>query len=152
MTAARWIWRGQRNNDQKPKRKRSSAERLGARRREQLIIRRCCFMSRLSATIVFASPGPRSLAMVVSRWARSISRSFMAEQGRETTHRRQACPSCRFQVKITISPYSRYAFLNRRCDVCLMTEATPAARASINVHVLVQNPCVSAEFLPIIEG
>ena len=30
------MWRGLRNNDQKPNRNRSSAERLGARRRERL--------------------------------------------------------------------------------------------------------------------
>ena len=39
-------------------------------------------MSRLSAMTAPAPPGPRSLAMVVNRWARSASRSFMAGQGR----------------------------------------------------------------------
>ena len=63
-------------------------------------------MSKLSATMVLAPPGPRSLAMVVSKWARSISRSFMAEQGREASHLRQVSPSCRFQVKTTNSPYT----------------------------------------------
>ena len=42
-------------------------------------------MSRLSATMAFAPPGPKSLATVVSRWAGSISRFFMAEQGREAS-------------------------------------------------------------------
>jgi hypothetical protein len=32
-TAARWIWRGLRNNEQKPSKNRSSVERSGARRR-----------------------------------------------------------------------------------------------------------------------
>ena len=30
---------------------------VGARRRARFIIRSCCFMSRLSATMVFAPPG-----------------------------------------------------------------------------------------------
>jgi hypothetical protein len=55
----------------------------------QLMIMSCCFMSRLSATTALASPGPRSLAMVVSKWERSMSGSFMAEQGREASHLRQ---------------------------------------------------------------
>jgi hypothetical protein len=67
MTAARSIWRGLRNSDQKPCRKRSSAERLGARRRPRFTIWSCCFMSRLSVTMALAPPGSRSLAIVVSR-------------------------------------------------------------------------------------
>lgn len=55
----------------------------------QLMIMSCCFMSKLSATMVFAPPGPRSLAIVVSKWERSISGYFMAEQGREASHLRQ---------------------------------------------------------------
>jgi hypothetical protein len=31
--------------------------------------------------MAFAPPGPKSLAIVVNRCARSISRSFMAERG-----------------------------------------------------------------------
>ena len=54
----------------------------------QLIIMSCCFVSKLSATMIFAPPGPKSLAMVVSKWARSMSGSFMAEQGREPSHLR----------------------------------------------------------------
>ena len=73
ITAARWIRRGSRNSDQKPNRSRSSAERLGAHRRERLMTRSCCFMSRLSATTALAPLGPRSLAIVVNRCARSIS-------------------------------------------------------------------------------
>ena len=103
ITAARWIRRGSRNSDQKPNRNRSSVERLGARRRERLMTRSCCFMSRLSATTALAPPGPRSLAMVVNRWMRSISRSFMAEQGREGSFQEQVCLSCRFQVIISNS-------------------------------------------------
>ena len=83
MTAARLRWRGLRNSEQKPNRNRSSAERLGARCRERLMIRSCCFISRLSAMTALTPPGPSSLAMVVNRWARSTSRSFMAEQGRD---------------------------------------------------------------------
>ena len=30
---------------------------------------------------------------MVSRWARSISRCFMAEQGREASHQEHVCPS-----------------------------------------------------------
>jgi hypothetical protein len=78
----------------------------------QLIIMSCCFVSKLSATMIFAPPCPRSLAIVVSKWARSISRPFMAEQGREASHLRQVCPSCRFQVKITDSPYTPKVSVN----------------------------------------
>jgi len=94
---------GLRNSEQKPSRNRSSAERLGARRRERLITRSCCFMSRLSATTALAPPGPRSLAIVVNRWARSTSRSFMAEQGKEDCYQEQVCLSRRFQVIISNS-------------------------------------------------
>jgi len=104
IKAARWIRRGSRNSDQKPNRNRSSVERLGARRRERLMTRSCCFMSRLSATTALAPPVPMSLAMVVNRWMSSISRSFMAEQGREASFQEQVCLSCRFQVIITNSP------------------------------------------------
>ena len=62
-------------------------------------------MSRLSATTALAPPGPRSLAMVVNRWARSTSRSFMAEQGRGDCLRSKTV-KCRFQAKITNSPGS----------------------------------------------
>ena len=98
ITAARWIRRGSRNSDQKPNRNRSSPERLGARRRERLMTRSCCFMIRLSATTALAPPGPRSLAIVVNRCARSTSRSFMAEQGREDCFQEQVCLSYRFQA------------------------------------------------------
>jgi hypothetical protein len=81
MMAARRMRRGLRNSDQKPNRNRSSAERFGVRRRERLMTRSCCFMSRLSATIALAPPGPRSLAIVVNKCVRSTSRSFMVEQG-----------------------------------------------------------------------
>ena len=40
-------------------------------------------MRRLSATMAFAPPGPRSLAIVVDRYTRSSSRFFMAEKGGE---------------------------------------------------------------------
>jgi hypothetical protein len=78
--------RGPRNSVQKPNKNRPSAERLGTRHRERLMT--------------------RSLVTVVKRWARSIGRSFIAEQGREASHQGQACPSRRFQVKITNSPYT----------------------------------------------
>ena len=104
ITAARRIRRESRNSDQKPNRNRSSAERLGARRRERLTISCCCFMSKLSATMVRAPLGPRSLANIVSRCARSISKSFMAEQGRETCDIEQGYLSYGFQVIISNSP------------------------------------------------
>ena len=85
-------------------RSRSSVERVGARRRERLMTRSCCFMSRLSATTALAPPVPMSFAMVVNRWMSSISRSFTAEQGREGRFQEQVCLSCRFQVIITNSP------------------------------------------------
>ena len=41
-------------------------------------------MSRLSATMAFAPPGPSSLAIVVNKSANSISVSFMARRGRDS--------------------------------------------------------------------
>ena len=99
-----WIEKQRPEAEQKPNRNRSSAERLGARRRERLMIRSCCFMIRLSATMALAPPGPKSLAIVVSRCARSTSRSFMVEQGREGCFQEQVCLSYRFQVIISNSP------------------------------------------------
>jgi len=104
ITAARWIRCVSRNSDQKPNRNRSSAVRLGARRRERLTTRSCCFISRLSATTALAPPGPRSLAIVVNKCARSPSRSFMAEQGREGCFQEPVCLSSHFQVIISNSP------------------------------------------------
>ena len=69
--------------------------------------RSCCFMSRLSATMALAPPGPGSLATVVNRCTRSASRSFMAEQGRGDCYQGQDCLSYRFQVTITNSPLTR---------------------------------------------
>ena len=57
-------------------------------------------MSRLSATTAFAPPGPRSLAAVVSRWRRSLGRSFMAGKGRDACVQEQDCLSDRFRVTI----------------------------------------------------
>jgi len=61
-------------------------------------------MSRLLATTAFAPPGPRSLAVVISRSRRSISRSFMAVQGWECCDQGQGYPSYRFGEKIVNSP------------------------------------------------
>jgi len=57
-------------------------------------------MSRLSATMVFAPPGPRSLAIVICRWAMSDSSSFMAKQGRDDCIQEQAWLSHGIQVII----------------------------------------------------
>jgi hypothetical protein len=54
-------------------------------------------MSRLSATTAFAPPGPRSLAIVVSRWRRSSGRSFMAVQGRGRCNQGQDYPNHRLR-------------------------------------------------------
>jgi len=64
-------------------------------------------MSRLSATTAFAPPGPRSLAAVVSRWRRSLGRSFMAGKGRDACVQEQDCLSDQFRVTITNSPPTR---------------------------------------------
>ena len=119
ITAARWMRRGSRNNDQKPNRHRSSADRLGARRRERLMTRSCCFMSRLSATTAFAPPGPRSLAIVVSRWRRSVSRSFMAVQGRGR---------CNPGARLSKSPLSGRHIANSPATACLFAHFMFLAR------------------------
>ena len=46
-------------------------------------------MSGLSSTMVSASAGPGSLVIVFSRWAKNISRSFLAEPGRGASHQEQ---------------------------------------------------------------
>ena len=61
-------------------------------------------MSRLSATMALALPGPKSLAIVVNKCARSTNRSFMEVKGREGCVQEQDCLSYRFQVIITNSP------------------------------------------------
>ena len=114
ITAARRVWRGLRKRDQSPNRSRSRTESLGARRRARFITRSYCFIDRLPATIAAAPPGPRSLAIVVGRWATSISRSFMAEQGRGVGHSGQDCPTCRSQAKIANSPYTGRRWHERR--------------------------------------
>jgi hypothetical protein len=80
-TAVRWMWRRPRNNDQDRSWNRLNGEKRGARRRERLTTRRCYFMRRLCATMVLAPPGPKSLAIVESRCARSSSGSFMLKKG-----------------------------------------------------------------------
>ncbi len=124
---------GLRNNDQKPNRNRSNDERLGALRRERLMTKSCCFMSRLSAMIAFAPPGPRSLAIVASRWRRSVSRSFMAGKGRDACVQEQDCLSDRFRVTITNSPptaclFTHFMFLARRVRLFLPYCCAPAAQ------------------------
>jgi len=61
-------------------------------------------MRRLSAMTALAPPGPRSLATVVNRWARSISRSFITGKIRVGCAQEQDCLNCCFQVIITNSP------------------------------------------------
>ena len=115
--------RGLRNSDQKPNRNRSSAEKFGARRRERLMIRSCCFMRRLSATMALAPPGLRSLAIVVNRCARSISRFFMDVKGRGGCVHEQDSQTWQFQVIITNSPHTgrkRQELLCRNTE-CVMS-------------------------------
>ena len=65
-------------------------------------------MSRLLATTAFAPPGPMSLAIVISRWKRSISGSFMAVQGRGRCNQGQDYPNHRFRGE-------NYEFASDRC-------------------------------------
>jgi hypothetical protein len=141
ITAARWIRRGSRNSDQKPNRNRSSAERLGARRRERLMTRSCCFMSRLLATTVLAPPGPRSLAIVVNRCARSTSRSFVGEPGRGGCFQEQVCPSCRFQLIISNSP--RSALTVGPCLLCFLIARASKKHVPSMIWRFVSMQCLS---------
>ena len=61
-------------------------------------------MSKLSATMALAPPGPRSLAIVVNKCARSTKRSFMGVKGRVGCVQEQVCLSYRFQAIIANSP------------------------------------------------
>ena len=91
ITADCRIRRGWRKNVQNPNKNRSCAERLGARRLDRLMTSSCCFIRRLSATTARAPPGPMSLAMVVSRWRRSIRKFLMAPQARRVYVPEQDC-------------------------------------------------------------
>jgi hypothetical protein len=70
------IRRGLRDSDRKASWNRSRSKRFGERRRDRLLMRSCCFIRRLSATIALAPPGPSGLATVVIA-ASNISRPFM---------------------------------------------------------------------------
>jgi hypothetical protein len=61
-------------------------------------------MSKLSATMVLAPPGPRTLAIAVNKWAKSISSSFMAEEGRDNGVQEQDWLSLCIEVIINNSP------------------------------------------------
>ena len=100
IIADRRIRRGPRNSDQKPSSILSVTVRLGARLRDRLTIKSCCFMRRLSATTACAPPGPKSLAIVVSKCRRSAIRSFTGKQGRADHDQGQDCLSYRFQTII----------------------------------------------------
>ena len=65
-----------------------------------------CARCEAMRTIDRAPPGPRSLATVVNKCARSINRSFMVEQGSEGCVQEQDCLQCRFQGIIKDSPSS----------------------------------------------
>jgi hypothetical protein len=105
------MWRRPRNNDQNPSWNRSNADRRGARRRDRLTIRSCCFMRRLCATTVLAPPGPKSLAIVHSRWARSSNRSFMLKKGSDGRVAEQGCRDFLFQATISNSRQTAPSFL-----------------------------------------
>ncbi len=45
-----------------------------------MMISDCCFISRLSATIAFAPPGPSNLAMVANRCTKRMNISFMVSR------------------------------------------------------------------------
>lgn len=66
--ADRAMRRGFKNNDQKPSRARSLAERLGARYVALVWIINCCFKRKFSAMIVLPPLDLSSFATVVSRW------------------------------------------------------------------------------------
>ncbi len=88
-TAARRIWCGLRNSDQKPSRNRSSAERCGARCRERLSSRSCCFRRRLSATTAFTPPGPRCSRPRLANVLGAIAGSSLIERVEEIPSQRK---------------------------------------------------------------
>ena len=69
-----------RKSDQKPMRNGSAFERFGARCRDRVTTRSCYLKRRFSEMTAFASPGPRSFAVVVSRWMKRMTMSFMLTQ------------------------------------------------------------------------
>ena len=64
--------------------------------------RSCCFISRLSATMAFAPPGPKSLARVVNRCKSKKTRSLMVQQGRADNQRAQDLSFVCFYAEVTI--------------------------------------------------
>jgi len=105
----RWIWYRLRKSDQNPNKNRSSTDRLSARFHERLITRSCCFISRLSATMAFAPPGPKSLARVVNRCMSNKTRSFMIKQGRADYYRAQDLLFvCFLRAKLQFATHRRH--------------------------------------------
>jgi hypothetical protein len=92
--------RGLINSDYKPNRNRSRVVRLGARRRERLMTRSCCFRRRFSAITALALPCPRCFATAVNKCARSSRRFFIIGKGRGNSHPARAYSSIGFYVRI----------------------------------------------------
>ena len=98
--------RGLTNSDHQPNRNRSRAVRLGARRWGRVTTSSCCFRRRFSAITALAPPGPRCLATVVSKCARSNSRFFLIGKGRGDSHPAHAYSSIGFYVRPKNSPWT----------------------------------------------
>ena len=94
--------------------------RCAACRRERLMIRSCCSMNRLSATTAFVPRGPRSLVIVVRRWRRGVSRSFMAMQLRGRCRLGQDYPSHRIRDERCEFARDRQQQCNSKayCTIC----------------------------------
>jgi hypothetical protein len=81
MTASLGIRLVGTSSDPRPRRRRSSEFRFGARRPARLLMSNCCFSNKDSATTARTPPGRTSLAMVANRWTARMSRWIMDADG-----------------------------------------------------------------------
>ena len=114
VMADREVRRGPRRVARNPKKSRSRGVSLGARSRDRLMTRSCCFRRRFSETSAFAPPGLSSLAIVARMWAKTTNKFSMAGKVRKNCHSAQADENPDFQLEILI----RHAHVRRATLQC----------------------------------
>ena len=104
ITATRWIRGGTRNSDQQP----IECRKIGCASPRTVDDQGLLLHERGVSDNSPCASGPMNLAVMVNRWARSTSRSFMAGQGRAGCFQERVCPGYRFQLIIINSPGAGY--------------------------------------------
>ena len=77
---------------------------------------------------------------MISRWPRSISRSFMAAEGREDSFQEQVCLSCGFQVIISNSPEQAFSAASASLTKTQIRFRPASASASTAIGVIDSRP------------